>query len=89
MRPTRTLVTAAALLLLTAATARAQAPTTYNFYYGNLHAHSGYSDGNKDSVATGTSTPLRSYQFAAASLNFDFLGISEHNHSQAGMRLVN
>ena len=85
MRPTRTLVTAAALLL-TAATARAQAP--YQFYYGNLHAHTGYSDGNKDSVATGTSTPLQSYQFAAASLHFDFLGISEHNHSQAGMRLV-
>ncbi len=81
----RILLTAAALPLLAAA-AHAQAP--YQFFYGNLHAHTGYSDGNQDSVATGSSTPLQSYQFAAASLHFDFLGISEHNHAQAGMRLA-
>jgi hypothetical protein len=67
--------------------ARAQAPT-YNFYYGNLHAHSGYSDGNQDSTSSGQRTPRQDYQFASASLHFDFLGLSEHNHSQAGMHLA-
>ncbi len=52
---------------------------------GNLHAHSAYSDGNQDAAAT----PLQDFQFAAASLHSDFLGISDHNHSQAGMSLPN
>jgi hypothetical protein len=72
--------------LLAFSGARAQAPT-YNFYYGNLHAHSAYSDGNQDEAASGLNTPLQDYQFASASLHFDFLGLSEHNHSQAGMNL--
>lgn len=51
-----------------------------NYYYGNLHSHSGYSDGNKDSSSTLVSKPAGDYSFAKASLHFDFLGISEHNH---------
>lgn len=74
-------------ILLIAGTVRAQTAPTYQFYYGNLHAHSGFSDGNQDSTTTGKRTPLQDYQFAAASLHFDFLGISEHNHLQAGMHL--
>ncbi|MGI4865993.1 MAG: T9SS type A sorting domain-containing protein [Janthinobacterium lividum] len=54
-------------------------------FRGNIHAHSSYSDGNQDAAAT----PLQDFQFAAASLHSDFLGISEHNHSQAGMSLPN
>jgi hypothetical protein len=53
---------------------------TLNYYFGNLHAHSGYSDGNKDSTSTSVSKPLGSYAFAKQSQHFDFLGISEHNH---------
>lgn len=53
---------------------------TNNYYYGNLHAHSGYSDGNKDSSTTFVSKPSGDYTFAKASLHFNFLGISEHNH---------
>lgn len=60
---------------------------TLNYYYGNLHSHSGYSDGNKDAATTGTSTPAGDFKFAKASLHFNFLGISEHNHSNAGMQL--
>jgi hypothetical protein len=63
----------------------AQAPQ--HFYYGNLHAHTAYSDGSKDSATTGVNTPREAYFFAQASQHFDFLGISEHNHTQAGMRL--
>ena len=73
--------------LLAFSGALAQAPT-YNFYYGNLHAHSAYSDGNQDAATSGSNTPLQDYQFASASLHFDFLGLSEHNHSQAGMHLA-
>lgn len=53
---------------------------TYNYYFGNLHAHTAFSDGNKDSVATGVGRPDGSYAYAKLSHNFDFLGISEHNH---------
>ncbi len=53
---------------------------SYNYYYGNLHSHTGFSDGNKDSAATGVTKPDGSYAYAKQSLNFDFLGISEHNH---------
>ena len=84
----RKLFTVLTSSLLLAAATQAQTPTTYQFYYGNLHAHTSYSDGSKDAATSGVSTPLQSYQFAAASLNFDFLGISEHNHSQAGMQLA-
>jgi hypothetical protein len=54
-------------------------------FRGTLHAHSAYSDGNQD----GAATPLQDFQYAAASLHSDFLGISDHNHSQAGMSLPN
>lgn len=53
---------------------------SYNYYFGNLHAHTGFSDGNKDSASTGVSVPASSYSYAKLSDNFDFLGISEHNH---------
>jgi hypothetical protein len=57
-----------------------------NYYFGNLHAHSSYSDGNKDNTSK---TPVDDYAFAKLSKNMDFLGISEHNHTGAGMNLAN
>lgn len=60
--------------------------TALNYYYGNLHSHSSYSDGNKDDL---TKKPEDDYAFAKNSRKMDFLGISEHNHTQAGMRLAN
>lgn len=59
---------------------------TLNFYYGNLHSHSSYSDGNKDDTSK---KPEDDYAFAKNSKKMDFLGLSEHNHTQAGMRLSN
>ncbi len=65
----------------------------YNFYYGNIHSHSSYSDGNKDSTASGYYTPGDNYNYAKASYHMDFLGISEHNHytssKNPGMRVGN
>ncbi len=48
-----------------------------NYYFGTLHAHSDYSDGQKDNPGH---TPANAYAYADASLNMDFLGIAEHNH---------
>lgn len=59
---------------------------TLNFYFGNLHAHSSYSDGNADNTAL---IPSDDYAFAKTSLCLDFLGISEHNHATAGMSITN
>lgn len=58
---------------------------SYNFYRGNIHAHTAYSDGNKDGGSC--DTPYESFIYAKDALQFDFLGISEHNHSGAGMSL--
>ncbi|MFP5042832.1 T9SS type A sorting domain-containing protein [Parasediminibacterium sp. JCM 36343] len=57
-----------------------------NIYFGNLHAHSSYSDGNKDSTSF---IPAQDYAFAKNSLCLDYLGISEHNHAGAGMNVSN
>lgn len=61
---------------------------TYQYYYGNIHAHSGYSDGNVDASTSLRSVPGQDYAYAKQSYNFNFLGISEHNHSGAGMQLA-
>jgi hypothetical protein len=53
------------------------ATTVYNYYFGNLHSHSGYSDGNKDNTSI---TPAQDYAFAKDADCMDFLGIAEHNH---------
>ncbi|MGG9970149.1 T9SS type A sorting domain-containing protein [Ferruginibacter sp. SUN002] len=64
----------------------------YNFYYGNLHSHTAYSDGNKDSATTGYKTPGQSYAYTKGSYHMDFLGIAEHNHfssaNNPGMHLA-
>jgi len=55
----------------------------FNYYFGNIHSHTEYSDGNKDSLTSGVSTPGQSFQFAKNSYHVDFWGISEHNHFTA------
>lgn len=56
----------------------------FNTYFGNLHSHSSFSDGNADDP---TKTPADDYAFAKESMCMDFLGISEHNHTGAGMNI--
>ncbi len=62
------------------------APTvsSLNFYFGNLHAHSSYSDGNQDNT---TKIPADDYAYAKTAQCMDFLGICEHNHATAGMNI--
>lgn len=57
-----------------------------NYYFGNLHSHSDYSDGNKDNPGY---MPSQDYTYAMASQCMDYLGISEHNHYTAGTLLNN
>jgi hypothetical protein len=58
----------------------------YGYYFGNLHTHTSYSDGNKDNTLL---TPADAYTYAKSSQCMDYLGISEHNHAEAGMSLSN
>lgn len=60
---------------------------TLNYYFGNLHAHTAYSDGNKDASTSGCNNPSCSFTYAKASQHFNFLGISEHNHLSAGLHI--
>lgn len=53
---------------------------TYNYYFGNLHSHTGYSDGNDDGNSP---TPASAFTYAKLSTNFHFLGVSEHNHNES------
>ena len=55
-------------------------------YFGTLHSHSHYSDGNKDNASF---TPADDYAFAINSQCLDYLGISEHNHYTAGNIITN
>lgn len=73
----------AAILFVVTGTCNAQ---TYNYYFGNIHAHSSYSDGNKDSASSLMTTPLQDFNYARASQHIDFYGISDHNHFGAGMK---
>lgn len=83
---TKTLCLLTLALPFAALTAQAQQTTQLHCFFGNLHAHTAYSDGNKDSTRTGARTPRQAFSFAKASQHFDFLGVSEHNHTSAGMR---
>ncbi len=58
---------------------------TLNYYFGNLHSHSSYSDGNKDSATSLLTKPIQNFNYAKNSQHIDFYGISEHNHLNAGL----
>ena len=53
----------------------------FNYYFGNFHSHSEYSDG--------AGLPSGDFAYGDAANCMDFLGISEHNHVSAGMSLNN
>lgn len=55
---------------------------TYTQYFGNLHAHSDYSDGDIDNVCNGAGSPTCCFTDASAAMHFDFMGISDHNHNE-------
>ncbi len=56
--------------------------SSYNLYFGNLHSHSDYSDGDIDNVCNGLNSAYCCYDIGNTALNFDFMGISDHNHNE-------
>ena len=54
----------------------------YTNYFGNLHSHSDYSDGDMDNVCNGAGSPTCCYAIGAGATNFNFMGISDHNHNE-------
>lgn len=58
----------------------------YHYYFGNLHAHSNYSDGCQDLDSLLAGDPAACFEFARKAKQFDFLGLSEHNHREAGLK---
>lgn len=58
----------------------------YQIYYGNLHAHSAYSDGNKANDPDYNNVE-NSFRFARDSGGLDWLLMADHNHNSAGMTL--
>lgn len=54
----------------------------YTPYFGNLHSHTSYSDG--------VQTPTQAYAFArnSAPTPLDFLAVTDHNHTGAGLDSV-
>ena len=58
---------------------------TYNYYFGNIHSQTSYSDGNQDSATSLITKPIQAFNYAKNSQHIDFYGISDHNHASAGM----
>ncbi len=79
------LKTSLTLLLFIGTFAISLKAQTLNYYFGNIHAHTSYSDGNQDSSTSSITKPLQDFNYAKASQHIDFYGISEHNHFSAGM----
>ncbi|MBB3167898.1 PKD domain-containing protein [Simiduia aestuariiviva] len=61
---------------------------SYNVYFGNTHAHSEYSDGNKANDPAFMDA-ASGFRYARDTGGLDWLILSEHNHSMAGMQLAN
>jgi hypothetical protein len=55
---------------------------SYNQYFGNLHSHSDYSDGDMDNVCNGAGSAYCCFDIGNTALNFDFMGIADHNHNE-------
>src|SRR5689334_8807285 len=76
------------LLIFTFVLAAAAAAQNYNIYYGDFHAHTWYSDGNQDqNIATYTTPVARAITYARSSPSMNWLGISDHNHNEGGLRM--
>ncbi len=74
---------------MTVTVALRPAPGAYQVYYGNLHTHSSYSDGNQNGGSTydGAAAAFRYARDLADSM--DWMVLSDHNHTAAGMAYAN
>jgi len=56
--------------------------SSYSLFFGNLHAHSDYSDGDMDNVCNGANSAYCCFDIGNTAQNFDFMGIADHNHNE-------
>ncbi|HMT27996.1 MAG TPA: T9SS type A sorting domain-containing protein, partial [Bacteroidia bacterium] len=61
---------------------------SYSLYFGNLHSHSDYSDGDMDNVCNGAGSAYCCYDIGNTALNFDFMGIADHNHNEGPVMTI-
>lgn len=56
----------------------------YNHYFGNLHSHTWYSDGNKDQDTNTYKLPVaKAINYGrTVALNLNYLAITDHNHNE-------
>lgn len=59
-----------------------------NYWYGSLHSHSEYSDGNMANDPNYHDVKSCFEYIQQNTLNVDFWGISDHNHGSAGMDIT-
>ncbi|MBI1807871.1 MAG: T9SS type A sorting domain-containing protein [Ignavibacteria bacterium] len=59
--------------------------TSYNFYFGDIHSQSWYSDGNKEKDTNTYKKPVAQAITYARDIanNMNFLGVSDHNHHES------
>ncbi|MFM7218586.1 MAG: T9SS type A sorting domain-containing protein [Bacteroidota bacterium] len=55
----------------------------YSTFFGNLHSHSDYSDGDIDNLCgTFGASATCAFNIANTAVQFDFMGIADHNHNE-------
>ncbi len=72
------------LILIFTSQIIAQTPA-YNFYFGNLHSHSWYSDGNQDKTPASYPAPVaKAIEYGrTVANNLNFLAVTDHNHNES------
>lgn len=70
------------------ANATTLAAIVYNYYYGNIHCHSDYSDGDMDNTCNGANSVTCCFTTANTAVNFDFMGMSDHNHNEGPIMTI-
>ncbi len=55
---------------------------SYSSYFGTLHTHTAYSDGDLDGYCPGAGSATCCYGVGRTANNYNFMGISDHNHNE-------
>ncbi|MDP2209520.1 MAG: CehA/McbA family metallohydrolase [Bacteroidota bacterium] len=79
-----TLLILISLILIFTGFTIAQTPA-YNFYFGNIHSHTWYSDGNKDKTPASYLAPVaKAMEYGrTVANNLNFLAVTDHNHNES------
>lgn len=65
--------------------------TGYHIYFGDFHSHTWYSDGNQDQNPSRYLLPVAqaiTFAHTVGGANMNFLGVSDHNHNEGGLKMT-